>query len=77
MKFYVLTLSTRLNLYVLQLCTSFLITYFFLIHIMYLASLLYLPLVSGDNKFICSSSVEIITLSASRQSYISYLILEK
>jgi hypothetical protein len=29
-----------------------------------LASLLYLPLVSGDNHFICRSSAEIITLSA-------------
>jgi hypothetical protein len=32
-----------------------------------LASLLYLPLVSGNNNFICRSSAEIITLSAARQ----------
>jgi hypothetical protein len=32
-----------------------------------LASLLYLPLVSGDNYFICRSLAEIITLSAARQ----------
>jgi hypothetical protein len=32
-----------------------------------LPSLLYLPLVSRDNNFICRSSVEIITLSAARQ----------
>jgi hypothetical protein len=32
-----------------------------------LASLLYLPLVSGDNNFICRSLAEIITLSAARQ----------
>jgi hypothetical protein len=32
-----------------------------------LASLLYLPLGSADNNFICRSSAEIITLSAARQ----------
>jgi hypothetical protein len=32
-----------------------------------LASLLYLPLVSGDNNFICRTSTEIITLSAAHQ----------
>jgi hypothetical protein len=32
-----------------------------------LASLLYLPLVSGDNSFVCRSSAEIIALSAARQ----------
>jgi hypothetical protein len=32
-----------------------------------LASLLYLPLVNGDNNFICGSSAEIIILSAARQ----------
>jgi hypothetical protein len=32
-----------------------------------LASLLYLPLVKGDNNFICRLSGEIITLSAARQ----------
>jgi hypothetical protein len=34
-----------------------------------LASLLYLPLVSGDNNFICRSSAQIITLSAARQLF--------
>jgi hypothetical protein len=32
-----------------------------------LPGLLYLPLVNGDNNFICRSSAETITLSAARQ----------